>query len=145
MTLHEKFILLTFPVTSIPVLLFYRVNIRKKIYTLLYKTDLSWPVFLLRKENAEKSSILAESEIGDGVDSREMSLFSYSSPLCTGCWMQPHRVTGGLGWNPPVRLTAVWKVERWRTSPNCPRALTPPNTSSTYSCGQEKQLARSMK
>jgi len=84
-------------VTSIPVLLFHRANVRKAIFTVLHTTDFSLAVCLRRKENPEKPSILTESEVGDGVDSRERSLFSYSSPLCPGCWMQPHRVTGGQG------------------------------------------------
>lgn len=37
----------------------------------------------MRKENAEKSSILAESEVGDRVGSKETSVVSYSSPSCT--------------------------------------------------------------
>lgn len=40
--------------------------------------------FLTRKEIAEKSSMLAEPVAGDGVDSKEMSLSSFSSPWCTG-------------------------------------------------------------
>lgn len=65
-------------VTSIPVLLFHRVNIRKAISTVLYKTDFSLAVFFMRKEKAEKSSVLTESEFWDGEGSKEMSLFSQS-------------------------------------------------------------------
>lgn len=76
--------------------------------------------------------MLAESEIGDGVDCNKMSPFSYSCHLCTGCWM--YGVTGGPGWKPPVGLTAAWKTERWRTSLYCLRTLILLNTTSTYSC-----------
>lgn len=74
--------------TELQEFLFYfsRVNKRRAIFAVLYKINFSYFFFLMGNENAEKSSILAESQAGDGVGSSEMSLSSSLSPHCiAGC------------------------------------------------------------